>query len=158
MPALMQPPWRGYCWFWSVDDSGPDGRADLDRHRLHRHEERHAGFVIAGAGRPRPRSVCRRCLRVPWPRRFLDQGAVARWNWFIALRQAAGSRTVRLAGDGGWRGGAECGADELFAGGDRLAQPATYVAATERGIDVKNVLNGRKKVPQIAGFMIRSAS
>jgi IS66 Orf2 like protein len=84
--------------------------------------------------------------------------AMARWNWIVALRQAAGSRTVRLAGDGRWCGGADCGADELSAGGDRLAQPATYVAAAERGIGFKNVLNGRKKLPQIAGFMIPSAS
>ena len=31
---------------------------------------------------------------------FLDQGAVARWNWIVALCQAAGPRPFCLAGDG----------------------------------------------------------
>jgi transposase len=39
-----------------------------------------------------------------------------------------------------------------------LAQPATHVAATERGIGLKNVLRCRKKSPQIADFMIRSGA
>jgi transposase len=44
----------------------------------------------------------------------------------------------RLAGDGGRCGGAERGADELSAGGDRLAQSAAHVAATERRIGSKS--------------------
>ena len=43
--------------------------------------------------------------------------------------------------------------------GDRLAQPATYVAAAERRIGFKKCWPARqKKAPQIAGFMIPSAS
>jgi transposase len=39
-----------------------------------------------------------------------------------------------------------------------LAQPTTHVAATERGIGLKNVLRCRKKSPQIADFMIPSGA
>src|SRR5258708_12244713 len=77
--------------------------------------------------------------------RFADQGLVARWNWIVALRQAVGLWPFCLAGDGGRCGGAERSADELSAGGDRLAQPAAHVAATERRLGSKNVLRcGRK--------------
>src|SRR6202051_3042988 len=145
MRASMRLRWRGCSRFWSADDSGADRRADLDRHRCNRHEERHAGPGVAGAGRPRPRSVRWRRLCVPRTRRFADQGLVARWNWIVALRQAVGPWTFCLAGDGGRCGGADCGADELSAGGDRLAQPAAHVATTERRIGLKNVLRcGRK--------------
>src|ERR1700737_3329640 len=60
--------------------------------------------------------------------------------------------------DGGRCSGAYRSADELSAGGDRLAQPATHVAATERGIGLKNVLRCRRKSPQIADFMIPSGA
>ena len=43
-------------------------------------------------------------------------------------------RSVYLAGDGRWRGGAECGPDELSAGSDRLEKSATYLATAERGL------------------------
>ena len=42
-----------------------------------------------------------------------------------------------VAGDGGWCGGADGSADELSAGGDRLAQPAAHVAAKERRLGSK---------------------
>jgi transposase len=41
---------------------------------------------------------------------------------------------VHLAGGGGRRGGDHGRPDGLSAGGDRLAQPATYLAAGERGM------------------------
>src|SRR5260221_6105948 len=75
----------------------------------------------------------------------LAQGSVARWGRNVAVCQAAGPWAFCLARDGGRCGGADRGADELSAGGDRLAQPATHVAATERRIGLKNVLRrGRK--------------
>jgi hypothetical protein len=46
-----------------------------------------------------------------------DQGAVARWNWIVAVRQAAGPWTFCLAGDGGRCGGA--GATRNTRGGHR---------------------------------------
>src|SRR5436309_6047641 len=145
MPASMLPPWRGCSRFWSADDSGADRRADLGCHRCNRHEKRHAGPGFTRAGKPWSRSVRRRCLRVPRTRRFADQGLVARWNWIVALRQAVGPWPFCLAGDGRRCGGADRGADELPAGGDRLAQPAAHVAATERRLGSKNVLRcGRK--------------
>src|SRR5947199_1826164 len=139
MPASMRPPWRGCCRFWSVDDPDLFERTHLDCDWLHRHAQGHAGFVIIGAGKPWSRSVRRRRLRVPRTRRFADQGLVARWNWIVALRQAVGPWPFCLAGDGRRCGGADRGADELSAGGDRLAQPAAHVAATERRLGSKNV-------------------
>ena len=55
--------------------------------------------------------------------------------------------SLRVAGDGGWRGGAERGPDGLFAGGDRLAQSATYLATAECWqLGLKKVLSYEKKV------------
>jgi transposase len=64
----------------------------------------------------------------------------------------------RLAGDGGWRGGAECCTDELSVGSDRLEKSTTHLATAERGLGLKKVLSCRKKSPQIAVFVIPSAS
>jgi len=50
-----------------------------------------------------------------------------------------------MAGDGGRCGRADRAADELSAGGDRLAQPAAHVASTERRIGSKNVSEVQKK-------------
>src|SRR5258708_18946495 len=70
---------------------------------------------------------------------------MARRNWIVALRQAVGPWAFCLACDGGRCGGADRGADELSAGGNRLAQPAAHVAATERRVGLKKVLRcGRK--------------
>ena len=84
----------------------------------------------------------------------------ALWHDGIGLSLYAkrlGPWPLRLAGDGGRCGGADRGADELSAGGDRLAQPATYLAAAERRIGCKKVgLKCRKGAPQIADFMIPS--
>src|SRR5450631_2170872 len=70
---------------------------------------------------------------------------MARWNWTVALRQAAGPWTFCLAGDGGRGCGADGGPDELFAGGDRLAQSAAYVAAAERRITCEKLVPACKK-------------
>ena len=51
------------------------------------------------------------------------------------------------------------GADELSAGGDRLAKSATHLAAAERRIGLKNVLRLRKKRRlKSLDFMIPSGS
>ena len=71
------------------------------------------------------------------------------WNWRQQVRRGdlvpepmpvftpvqitadlTGPRPLRLAHDGGRGGGAECGADELPARGDRLAPPAADLAST----------------------------
>ena len=52
--------------------------------------------------------------------------------------------TVCLAGDGGWCGGAECGTDELSAGGDRLEKSATHLATAERGPGLKRFWGAEK--------------
>ena len=59
-------------------------------------------------------------------------------------------------------GGCRCGCDHvgttrLLAGGDRLAKPATYLAAAERRIGCKKSwAEVQKGAPQIADFMILS--
>ena len=67
----------------------------------------------------------------------------ALWHDGIGLSLYAkrlGPWPVCLAGDGGRCGGADRGADELSAGGDRLAQSATHLAAAERRIGCKKLV------------------
>jgi transposase len=47
----------------------------------------------------------------------------------LARQGTVGSWPLHLAGDGGWRGVADRGSDELFAGGNRLAQPSMLISA-----------------------------
>ena len=58
----------------------------------------------------------------------------------VALCQATGPWPVCLAHDSGRCCGANRSTDGLPAGGNRLAQSATHVAAAKRGIGSKNVL------------------
>jgi hypothetical protein len=61
----MRRRWRVCLRFWSADDCSPDRRADLDRYRPHRYEERHAGFGVACARGPWSGSIRWRRVRVP---------------------------------------------------------------------------------------------
>jgi hypothetical protein len=63
-----------------------------------------------------------------------------------------------VAGDGGWCGGAERGTDELSFGSDRLEKSTTHLATAERGLGLKKFWGAEKKSPQIADFVIPSAS
>ena len=77
-------------------------------------------------------------LCVPGPRRLAGEDPVARRAGAVAVRQAAGPRTVRMADDGRRAGGAEPGAARLHAGGDRLAEPSGDLASDDRGVRSKN--------------------
>ena len=68
-------------------------------------------------------------VRVPWPARRPDQGAVARRPGHVPVREAAGARPLPLAVAGGRRGDDHAGAAWLSAGRHRLADAATHVAA-----------------------------
>lgn len=67
------------CWpFWGAEDPSCGRGRDLDRHRSYRYAQRHAGFGIAGSGRPRARSFCWRRVHVLRPCWDVDQGTLAR--------------------------------------------------------------------------------
>ena len=68
-------------------------------------------------------------LQVARTQRRPRQDFVARRSWHLALRQAPGAGPVPAAGEFGRRGVDRRGAARLPAGGDRLAEPGSGLAA-----------------------------
>ena len=75
---------------------------------------------------------------------FVSRGRAGKALWHdgvgLSLYAKRLDRGRFMAGDGGWGGVADGSSDGLLAGGDRLAQPSTQLAAAERRIGYAIVL------------------
>src|SRR5580704_6665133 len=129
MPVSTWRHWRGFWIFWSGDDPCVVRRAGVDRGRSYRHALRHelTGPTHPAGAAARP--ACRRPLRLPGQERQADQDLLVRRAGRLALRQAPGEGSLRLAVDEVGRCDDHAWSTRLFARRDRLAPSATHLAA-----------------------------
>ena len=80
-----------------ADDCASGWRAGLAGERPHRHAEGLRRLGAAGAGNAQAQSAQWPSVRVPWPARRTDQGALARWPGHVPVCQATGARPLCLA-------------------------------------------------------------
>ena len=146
MLASMRPPWRGCCRFWtsmiSISSSariwiatgytdmrkGMQGLSLLVQESLGRDPFAGDVFVFLGRGGSLIKALWHDGIGLSLYAQRLDRGRFGRWC--------------------GRCGGAERSADGLSARGDRLAQSAGHVAATDRWLDSVFVLGSEEKTPQ----------
>src|SRR6266849_4102448 len=138
---LRRHEWRRWpmCWRDADDDPALEQRAGLAGDRPHGHAQGLRRPGAAGARDVEAQSAQWAPVRVPWPARLSDQGAMARRPGHVPVREAAGARAFHLAIFRERSGDDHAGATGIFAGGNRLADAATHVASTS------SRLNGDKR-------------
>src|SRR5208283_3231834 len=135
--ASQIPPWCGCCWSACADDRLASEHSDLDcsgRDRLAAglHRAERVGTNEAGA-----ESVLRARVCVSWAARRFDQSALVRWRWFLFVREAAGTRALRVATSHEWHGFSDAGAVIDAAGRHRLATTGANLGAAVVGVTHK---------------------
>src|SRR6185437_14844892 len=107
----------------------------LDRRRHHGHAARLHRLERRGADSARTESVFGPCVCLPRPARRSGKGALVGWRRPVSVRQAFGTRPLRVAAGRSGSGFAEPGATLDAARRHRLAQADTDGCAINGGVE-----------------------
>ena len=117
--------------------------AGRPRDRGYGHAARHEHAGPAGTAGPRARPPCGGSLCLPRTQRRSREDSLDRRYRDIALHEASGAWPVSVAICGGRSGIDQRGAARLPAGGDRVAQPGSDLAAVAGGLSCATRWPGR---------------